>query len=31
VRVVIPRDLDDESRKLIETFARLNPGNPRED
>lgn len=31
VRVVIPRALDDESRKLVEEFARLNPGNPRSD
>jgi curved DNA-binding protein len=30
VRVVVPRDLDDESRALIEQFATLNPGSPRE-
>jgi DnaJ-class molecular chaperone len=30
VRIVVPRTLDDESRKLIEEFARLNPGTPRD-
>ncbi len=29
-RIVVPRVLDDESRRLIEEFARLNPGTPRE-
>lgn len=31
VRIVVPRQLDDESRALIEEFGRLNPGNPRDD
>jgi curved DNA-binding protein len=30
LRIVVPQDLDDESRKLIEEFARLNPGSPRD-
>lgn len=30
VRIVVPRDLDDESRELIEAYGRLNPGNPRD-
>jgi curved DNA-binding protein len=30
VRIVVPRQLDDESRALIEEFARLNPGSPRD-
>ena len=30
VRIVVPKDLDEESRSLIEAFGRLNPGNPRE-
>ncbi len=29
-RIVVPKHLDDESRRLIEEFARLNPGDPRE-
>lgn len=29
-RIVVPRALDDESRQLIEAFARLNPGTPRD-
>jgi DnaJ-class molecular chaperone len=29
IRIVVPKDLDNESRRLIEEFARLNPGNPR--
>lgn len=28
-RIVVPRQLDDESRALIERFAELNPGDPR--
>jgi curved DNA-binding protein len=28
-RIVVPRELDPESRRLIEEFALLNPGNPR--
>lgn len=31
LRIVVPRKLDEESRKLIERFAELNPGDPRED
>ena len=30
VRIVVPKTLDDESRRLIEEFARLNPGTPRD-
>ena len=30
LRIVVPRGLDDESRDLIEQFARLNPDDPRE-
>ena len=30
VKVMVPTPKDDESRKLIEEFARLNPQNPRE-
>lgn len=30
IRIVVPTGLDDESRRLIEEFARLNPGLPRE-
>ncbi|TNE92595.1 MAG: J domain-containing protein [Deltaproteobacteria bacterium] len=29
VRIVVPKQLDAESRALIEEFGRLNPGNPR--
>lgn len=29
IRIVAPKDLDDESRRLIEEFARLNPNSPR--
>jgi len=29
-RIVVPRSLDEESRRLIEEFARLNPGTPRD-
>jgi hypothetical protein len=28
-QVAVPKDLDAESRKLIEQFAARNPGNPR--
>ncbi len=31
LRIVVPRDLDEESRELIERFAELNPVDPRED
>ncbi|MBN2800079.1 MAG: J domain-containing protein [Deltaproteobacteria bacterium] len=30
IRIVVPKLLDDESRELIEAFARLNPMDPRE-
>lgn len=30
IRIVVPKELDDESRKLVEEFARLNPGTPRD-
>ena len=30
VRIVVPKTLDDESRKLIEEFAVLNPNSPRD-
>ena len=30
VRIVVPRTLDDESRRLIEEFAVLNPNSPRD-
>jgi DnaJ-class molecular chaperone len=30
MRIVVPKTLDEESRALIEEFARLNPGNPRD-
>ncbi len=30
IRIVVPSGLDEESRRLIEEFARLNPGLPRE-
>lgn len=30
IRIVVPKDLDEESRRLIEEFARLNPGLPRD-
>ena len=30
LRVVVPRVLDDESRDLLERFARLNPTGPRD-
>lgn len=29
-RIVVPSHIDEESRALIERFARLNPGNPRD-
>jgi len=29
-RIVVPKKLDEESRGLIEEFARLNPEDPRE-
>ena len=29
IRIVVPKDLDDESRRLVEEFAKLNPGDPR--
>jgi DnaJ-class molecular chaperone len=28
-RIVVPKVLDEESRRLVEEFARLNPGDPR--
>ncbi len=31
LRIVVPRDLDEQSRELIERFGELNPGDPRED
>lgn len=30
LRIVAPSSLDDESRRLVEAFARLNPGSPRD-
>src|SRR5262249_5382610 len=30
MKIVVPKPEDDESRKLIEEFAKLNPQNPRE-
>ena len=30
IKVVVPRSVDDESRKLIEEFAARNPMNPRQ-
>jgi DnaJ-class molecular chaperone len=30
LRIVIPSEIDAESRDLIERFAELNPGDPRE-
>lgn len=30
VRIVVPKDLDEESRRLIQEFAVLNPGSPRD-
>jgi len=30
IRIVVPKHLDDQSRQLIEEFARLNPENPRD-
>lgn len=30
IRIVVPRELDEESRSLIERFAELNPTNPRD-
>ncbi|MBW2253850.1 MAG: J domain-containing protein [Deltaproteobacteria bacterium] len=30
IRIVVPKQLDDPSRQLIEEFARLNPENPRD-
>lgn len=30
LRIVVPKRLDDESRALIERFAELNPGSPRD-
>ena len=29
LRIVTPKTLDDESRKLVEDFAKLNPDDPR--
>ena len=31
LRIVVPRNLDEESRSLIERFAALNPSDPRDD
>jgi DnaJ-class molecular chaperone len=30
IRIVVPKHLDDQSRELIQEFARLNPENPRD-
>jgi curved DNA-binding protein len=30
IRILVPRNLDDESRELIERFAALNPSDPRD-
>ncbi|MCG3180136.1 MAG: Curved DNA-binding protein [Phycisphaerae bacterium] len=31
IRIVLPREMDDAGRKLLEEFARLNPAEPRKD
>ena len=31
LRIILPREIDEESRKLVERFSELNPYDPRED